>query len=943
MLRRILFTFFVIITVAAGVVGYLYYQRLKVPTAAAISAIPNDAIALIQIRKVNTVWKKIKNENPVWKDLISTSYFASLNNYLLWIENVVNENGRLEDALENSNVLISYHAPDSVNKDFLFAISVPADVDDKYLDEVIKTSVSPDVYFSQHTLGNTIVYEAKSRTKPEVFSYCIKKGVFIAAFNSVVLESAINQLNNGENLTNNASFDKVYKTLNTQSDINIVINHTLFFKQWQPYTADSSLTKLATLQKIGEWSALDVKPNNEVITLSGLSDVAENNQSFLNVLNNQTSSKQTIEKIFPYNTVAYVAYNLSDFNSFYTGYQKFYNLPKSDDNSLLKTLGNEFALLYTDDAENNCNENAYLISKPTTITLSTTLLNQLSDKAKKIEVETENKNEEIIEGDKKDKKQEKENKKELDKAIKKENNNETNETTADTSTAPKPEVFEIRKLKTTANWAKLLGSAYGIINQNYFAVIKGYVVFGNTYNAIDKIIQNYQSGKTLTENESYKSFSQNLSNTASLFVYYNPARNTDFAFLLFNESTKKILQPYQETLRKFEGFAIQFSYNKGLYYTNSCLKHNPVYKAETVNSLWEIALDAPASIKPKIVINHTNQNKEIIVQDQNKQLYLINNKGEILWKKILEEPILSEITQIDRYKNNKFQYVFNTRNYIYMIDRNGSACEGFPIKLKYPSTNALSIFDYENNRDYRLVIACTNNRVYNYDAKGENVMGWEFTIMKYPILHPVQHFIINGKDYIIAIDQSGEIRLVDRKGKSILDFNQHVPIARNSEFFIEKSKDLTSSFIISTDSLGRVMKFKFNDRMDIIELKPASKSHYFDYKDVNDDGKRDYIIADGADLNVYNQDQTLLFNFKTKSTISNNPLFFLFPNGKIEIGLVSKPSNTIYLVNNQGKAAQGFPKPGVTAFSIGDMNRDKKFNIVVGSNDKKIFTYPIEE
>ena len=80
--------------------------------------------------------------------------------------------------------------------------------------------------------------------------------------------------------------------------------------------------------------------------------------------------------------------------------------------------------------------------------------------------------------------------------------------------------------------------------------------------------------------------------------------------------------------------------------------------------------------------------------------------------------INSEIFQVDYFRNGKLQLLFSTRNELYLIDRNGNFVEKYPVKLRSPATCGLSVFDYDNNRDYRLFIACEDKHIYAYTKEG---------------------------------------------------------------------------------------------------------------------------------------------------------------------------------------------------------------------------------
>ena len=50
-------------------------------------------------------------------------------------------------------------------------------------------------------------------------------------------------------------------------------------------------------------------------------------------------------------------------------------------------------------------------------------------------------------------------------------------------------------------------------------------------------------------------------------------------------------------------------------------------------------------------------------------------------EKAIRGIILDNINQIDFYKNKKIQYVFNTEDSLYIIDRLGQNVEDFPLSL----------------------------------------------------------------------------------------------------------------------------------------------------------------------------------------------------------------------------------------------------------------------
>ena len=165
---------------------------------------------------------------------------------------------------------------------------------------------------------------------------------------------------------------------------------------------------------------------------------------------------------------------------------------------------------------------------------------------------------------------------------------------------------------------------------------------------------------------------------------------------------------------------------------------------------------------PIIVKNHINNKNEIIVQDSENKIHLINSDGQVEWTKKINGKILKEIHQIDTYKNGKLQYVFNTENNLFVIDRKGRNVGRFPLKFDDKITKPISIFDYDKNKNYRLLIT-QNRELFMFDSKGKRVKGFEYK-KKSEIITKPKHFRISSKD-IIVFKTIDELLILDRRGK----------------------------------------------------------------------------------------------------------------------------------------------------------------------------------
>ena len=91
-----------------------------------------------------------------------------------------------------------------------------------------------------------------------------------------------------------------------------------------------------------------------------------------------------------------------------------------------------------------------------------------------------------------------------------------------------------------------------------------------------------------------------------------------------------------------------FDYKFSFCIINGLIKKNTDSNTfKKVQEQFSFKLDAPIIGEIQFINNHRTKQKDILAQDINNQLYLISNKGTLLWKKKLAGPILGEVKQID--------------------------------------------------------------------------------------------------------------------------------------------------------------------------------------------------------------------------------------------------------------------------------------------------------
>jgi hypothetical protein len=488
---------------------------------------------------------------------------------------------------------------------------------------------------------------------------------------------------------------------------------------------------------------------------------------------------------------------------------------------------------------------------------------------------------------------------------------------------------------------KLLGMYFEGVNSKYCVFYDNNLIFGNSIQALSKYIHANQLGDNLGSDLDFSRFSEYLATRSNLYFYISIPGSRKLQERYLDPGTVKKINEEEEHFSNFQAIAYQLTSENDLAYNNIILKYTPELR-EDAQTVWESKLDHPVISKPKLVINHYTGDKEIFVQDEGQIVYLLNSTGRILWKQKIEGRILSDIYQIDYYKNGKLQLLFNTRDQLHLLDRNGNYVERYPVTLPSPATNGLALFDYEKNRNYRIFIAAEDRGVYVYDKEGNTVRGWEFGKTESAVTKPLQHFRIGDRDYLVFADQF-TCYILNRRGQSRVRVQKHFPVARNANFILESNTTGIKPRLAITDTTGRVHFIYLDGQVEESDLGRYSGQHYFEYSDLDGDGRREYIFVDGTELKVFASDRSRLFTHTFREKISQPPVIYQFSQGNLKIGLVSDTRHEIYLLNNGGAMYSGFPLRGSTPFSIGVFSSSaSKFNLIVGSEDNFLYNYSVQ-
>ncbi len=449
-------------------------------------------------------------------------------------------------------------------------------------------------------------------------------------------------------------------------------------------------------------------------------------------------------------------------------------------------------------------------------------------------------------------------------------------------------------------------------NANLYCVIDNFFVFAESRELLQKIIANYQNKTTFSERSYFKNIKNHLSDESSLLCVYSPSSLNNIINQNFEESSDYKLGRYNTS-------ALQFIYDNNFAHVNGIIKKSKsTALLNSVSEEWNIKLEADILNEPQFVTNHITKQKEIVVQDIDNNLYLISNRGKVLWKKQLRGAVLGDINQIDIYKNGRLQLCFATPNRVYVIDRNGKDVAPFPGKFNDQITQPLSIFDYDKKKNYRLLVTQGRN-VLMYDVRAKIVNGFTFKSANGAIISQPKHFRIGSKDYI-SFKTKDRLYVLDRVGRT------RVQPKTNSSYSNQPIFLYNNQFTTTTKA-GDLISVNTNGNISLKNL-GLSENHSLSTT------SKTLVALNENKLTIKSKTSELDFG-----DYSEPKIFYI--NDKIYVSITDKQSHKVYLFDSLSKSIANFPVYGNSSITLDNIDRDRNLEFITKGESNSIILYQI--
>jgi hypothetical protein len=399
---------------------------------------------------------------------------------------------------------------------------------------------------------------------------------------------------------------------------------------------------------------------------------------------------------------------------------------------------------------------------------------------------------------------------------------------------------------------------------NCMTIHDGQLLFSERIDHLQQLLQALQTKDSLEANNSFISYkNDNFLSKYNYMLYYSPHN--------YEEQINHVLNfkntSYTNPINNLKHFSYTIVNGKTDFDFRLQIFNQAGNRTDVQNALWSSNLDTLANGPAYSFINHITDENEIIIQDKKNNLYLLNVRGGKLWQRNIGQKIRSSIYMVDVFKNEKFQMMFNTDDFIYLVDRNGKDVKGFPVKLPKKASSAISLIDYNQDRNYRIFVACEDGKIYNYNEKGYQQEGFVPVKTDKRVQLPIQYFKVGSSEYLVALDVEGKIYTFGRKGQMKINLKNR-SIQDSKVFYLNSTNILSSSSLIYYDDKNSLInKINFNDKKDVLKLDIESGNANTNFVLIDENREIDLLISQDQNLYAFNINGELLYQHKSSQSI----------------------------------------------------------------------------
>lgn len=821
--------------------------------------VPKNTIAVYETERPLEAWQTLI-ESEQWLALSQIEALTKMNNQVQLLDSLAGGSGTLSKVLKGRPSLISMHVTSKHSVGFVYYIPMHRAGKAKAQKIIDQLILNKDIAVSRRTYQDLVIQELRGKSINLDFIYHEKYMVLSAT--GFLMEDIVRNIVNGFETNYISYYEEMFGDPSLRSDEgNLYLNGT----QWAPFMRTFLENQPTDYINFTKSMFFDASLSANDLLLSGFL-YPEAKGTVVSTFYGQEPVEMKVLRMIPNNTSALLHIGVSDMHKWYSKWAQLFN----------KSIARQANALI----------NPAEIMSFTTSEIALTTLESIDLEAPKKLLFVKLQDQAGIRN-------------QINRIV------EAHAATVEDSVFVEQFAdYQIGVIELAEFPESLLGQHFHGFPATYYMFYQDYLVLASTDMVIKEWLNSIENESTWGKTVQVNQFMEDNLGEANLTQVMNTNRSWNYILNQLNGEWSAWWKQNRNVIKQFGLVGMQVSNLDNRYYANINLNFQPGKIKTGSGQLHDemlVHFNTKIQIKPKVVRNHNTGLFEILIQDSLNHLSLLNGRGKVLWKDSIPGPILTEIFQIDYYKNSKLQYLFATADALYLVDRNGNNVSGYPVQLSEFTTRDLQVIDYDKTKNYRFLLVDNQGNIVLLNKEGTMLDGWNPKRFNSSLTRDVFHLRVRGKDRIVVPQRNGIINVLNRRAESTPGFPLDIGFNLESPIFFSSGASFDKSNFTLISNEGLITSFDLNGKLHgRNQLNKPSSSSQFEL--IQEHSGRDYVLVrhDLSRLAILDKNGNVKFEKDYNTAVKKNVQYYNFGPDK-ELYIVIDPTdNNLYLYDGQG-------------------------------------------
>ncbi len=856
--KRILLYFIGFVVLASlAYYGYSRWQnaREKVDL---WTLVPEDAAFVIETNNHSALLKHLRGTG-LWEGFSTLPAVQQFEENILWLDSVSPGNQRLERFLNKKDILTSVHVVGKTDLQFVYYIPVNTVGEHRFF-RTLTENITRSEFFKEETreYEGVLLSDVSNTGLGTSFTYFTHHNNIILSASPVLIEAIVRRIKRGDPVSVAADFKNTNYLSQPDVFANVYVNYRELPDVLGLFLQEDIMPQVRFLSSFCRNAMLELKLESDKIFLNGFSNPEELKSSIHSRMQPQAPRPLLVKDYLPARTAALFHFGVNQV-------ARLRNPGKAKEaagtvyattlDSLAASIKQEVAIAYLE-AYNIKNKPEKIVfarmANPARTTNWLAQLNKQVSQAKQIKSHSE-----------------------------------------------RYGSYTLQQINVPELPSLLFGELFTGFEQSYVVQVDDYLLFSSEVATLRSLLDDIATDNVWGKSVQQKAFLEETLHESNFSLYLNTVNAWYILSRYMTDESREDLLQHATLIKRYNQVSFQFAKADEQYYTSIVFRSQD--RSNVAKDDFGVEISLPFAYRlnsrPFPVQSAVDRSNEVVVQDSANILHNISAVGKPGWTDTLSSSIRGNIQQIELDKDKKLRYVFATANRIHAIDNQGQDVENFPFNVGDTlDIQRLSVFDYEKNGNYRLLVDDNLGNLYMYDIRGNAIDGWQPRRMDYRLAAAPQHLRVGGRDVIVVLLENGYIYALNKQGETYPGFPFSVKAPITSTAMAKLGADFRKSEITAVTKYGEVVVFNLQGRILRREqlLRPSRRAMF---ELVPENSGKSFIIVrqDQGKVAVFDQDLKELFEKRYVTSAPKIVQYFHFGGDKKVYAITETGPQKTYL------------------------------------------------